>query len=224
MYLLVVTRDTDWERKLKALSVHGGWAFESCQTLSSLGKATRERVLVIVDSAEAREVAGLRALHATASVVLALAPSEMSPESLKEALASGVDEVLGKDWAEAKLFAKLSVFFDRALAADVRMSGDGTLKAEKRSHRAYVSVRNKWKDLKLHPAEFSLLWRLLEREGRSVSREELLRELKSALNRDFEAETVARRALTLRKALRSWKGGKIESVRGGFYRLVLVSR
>ena len=102
----------------------------------------------------------------------------------------------------------------------MRVSFDGSLKAEQRSQRAYVLSRKRWKDLGLHPAEFSLLWRLLEREGQAVSREELLEALKSSLGRDFEAETVARRALSLRKALRTWKGGRVESVRGGFYQLV----
>lgn len=223
--MIVVTRDMDWERLMQALSLRGGWAFESCRDLSSLGQASRDRVLVIVDGtlfggAPARGVAGLRERYASAAVVLALAEKEMSPESMTEALASGVDEVLGKEWPEAKIFARLSAVCDRALASEVRASADGGLKAEKRSHRAYVLARGRWKDLGLRPAEFALLWRLLAREGQAVSRAELLGALKSALNRDFEAETVARRALTLRKALRSWKGGKIESVRGGFYRLV----
>ena len=216
--MLVVTHDEAWARRLKAFCVRGRWDFSSCRTIPAADK-TREAVLVVVDNSHMRSVGALRAHHAAASVVLALASSEMTAEGLREALASGADEVLGKDWSDEKLSAKISVFFDRALTADVRVSGDGSLKAEKRSHRAYVSVRDKWKDLKLHPAEFTLLWRLLAREGQAVSREELLRALKSALNRDFEAETVARRALALRKALRSWKGGKIESVRGGFYRL-----
>lgn len=218
--MLVVTRDADWELRLKALCVRGRWDFVSCRTIPAADQ-TRETVLVVVDNSHARSVGALRAHHSSASVVLALASSEMTADTLREALASGADEVLGKDWSDEKLRAKIAAYFDRALAADVRVSGDGTLKAELRSHRAYVSVRDKWKDLKLHPAEFALLWRLLAREGQAVSREELLGTLKSALNRDFEAETVARRALTLRKALRSWKGGKIESVRGGFYRLVL---
>lgn len=222
--MIVITRDANWERLMQALSLRGGWAFESRQELSSLGEASRDRVLVIVDGAsfggaQAHGVVGLRALYASAAIVLALTAEEMSPGSMNEALASGADEVLGKDWPEAKIFARLTAVCDRALASEVRTSADGGLKAERRSHRAYVLARGRWKDLGLSPAEFALLWRLLAREGQAVSREELLAALKSALNRDFEAETVARRALSLRKALSSWKG-ELESVRGGFYRLV----
>ena len=217
--MLVVTRDADWERRLRALAVRGGWALESCPALPSFVQSSRDRVLVILDGADLREAAGLRVRHASATIILALTQDEMSPQSLKEAMSMGVDEVLGKDWAEERLFSRLSSFFDQALAAEVRVSSDGKLKAEKRSHRGYVLVRKSWKDLGLHPAEFVLLWRLLAREAQAVSREELLAALKSALSRDFEAETVARRALSLRKALRSWKG-TLESVRGGLYRLV----
>ena len=160
-----------------------------------------------------------RSLYASAAVVVALTEKEMSPESMKEALASGADEVLGKEWVETKIFARLSVLCDQVLASEVRASADGALKAGKRSHRAYILAGGRWKDLRLHPAEFFVLWRLLEREGQAVSREELLVALKSALGRDFEAETVARHALSLRKALSVWKG-RLESVRGGFYRLV----
>ena len=222
--MIVVTRDPAWWRLLESLCVRGGWDFESCRDLSALGKASRERGLVIVDGAlfaggHARGVVGLRARFASASFVLALSASEMSPGSMTEALVSGVDEVVGKGWAEAKIFALLSVLRDRALAAEVRASSDGRLKAEKRSRRAFVLARGRWKDLGLPPAEFALLWRLLKCETRAVSREELLAALRAALNRDFEAETVARRALSLRKALSCW-GGRLESVRGGFYRLV----
>lgn len=222
--MLVVTRDADWQRRLQGLSARGGWAFEVCQELSSLERSSRDRVLVIIDGALLGEgVAGLRARYASAAIVLALDSSEMTPESLKKSLASGVDEVLGKDWDEAKIFSRLRVVCDRALASEVRTSTDGCLKAEKRSHRGFVLSRGRWKDLGLHPAEFSLLWRLLAREGQAVSREELLAALKSSLNRDFEAETVARRMSSLRRALASWKG-ELESVRGGFYRLVSINK
>lgn len=205
---------------MQALSAQGGWAFESCQDLSAAERPSRDRVLVIVDGALLGQgVAGLRGRYASAAIVLALSSAEMASEAMKEVLASGVDEVLGKDWPESKIFSRLSIVCDWTLAAEVRTSSDGGLKAEKRSHRGYVLARGRWKDLGLHPAEFSLLWRLLAREGQPVSREELLAALKSALNRDFEAETVARRALSLKKALASWKG-ELESVRGGFYRLV----
>jgi len=223
--MIVVTRDPSWESRLQAFARRGGWPCKSYRDLPALGRTSPEGALVVVDVSVfggglIRGVAGLRALCPSAAVVLALTDGEMSPESMKASLASGADEVLGKTWADERIFKRLSAFCDRALAAEARLSADGGLKAEKRSHRAYILARGRWKDLGLHPAEFALLWRLLEREGHSVSREELLAVLKSTLGRDFEAETVARRALSLRKALAGWKG-RLESVRGGFYRLVL---
>lgn len=109
--MIAVTRDLAWDRRLQALSFRGGWTFESCRDLASMGKASRERALIIVDGAlfagsHVRGVAGLRALYAPAAVVLALTEEEMSPESMKAALASGADEVLGKEWAEKKIFAR----------------------------------------------------------------------------------------------------------------------
>jgi DNA-binding response OmpR family regulator len=64
---------------------------------------------------------------------------------------------------------------------------------------------------------------LLQSEGDAVSRERLLDVLRQSAGREVEAETVSRRALSLRRALAPWKG-KIETVRGGFYRLVSSSR
>ena len=98
------------------------------------------------------------------------------------------------------------------------MSSDGALKAEFRAHRALVKTRGKWKDLALDAADFALLWRLLEREGEPVSREELGEALAEAAGQEREPGTVTRRLTALQKALSSWKG-RIETVRGGFYRL-----
>lgn len=226
--MIAVTRDPAWESRLRSLAARRGWPCEFRAELSGLIEASSRRILVVADASlldrkYSRAVAGLRARLPEVLVILALAEEEMSPDSLRNAMASGADEVIGKEWSDKRLSNILSAFFDGELAAEIKTSSDGGLRADRRSHRAHARLRGRWTDLELHPAEFSLLWRLLEREGQAVSREELLEALKSALGRDFEAETVARRVLSLRRALSVWRG-RLESVRGGFYRLVRAGK
>ena len=113
----------------------------------------------------------------------------------------------------------MSALRDEVLASAVRVSVDGALKAEKRSRRVFFLRRGRWEPLEVAAAEFALLWTLLSADGEAVSRESLLAALRQTAGRDVEAETVSRRALSLRRSLAPWKG-TIETVRGGFYRLV----
>lgn len=170
----------------------------------------------LVGSAIGPAVKSLRALYPPASIALAFDAGDM--ESAAASVTCGADDILGKSWPDEKIASRLALLRDRALADSVRYSPDGALKAGERSRRAFVKSRGKWKELALDAAGFALLWRLLQREGEPVSREELGTALAETAGREREPGTVARRLAALKKALKPWKGG-IATERGGFYRL-----
>ena len=222
--MIVFSRDEPWVERLRRLAARGGWPFESRDGLprSARGEFS-ENVLVILDRELAARspsgvVKGLRGLHPSAAVVLACGDSELGADAMAAALSSGADETVVKSWADDRLLARLSAARDRAFSAAVRVSDDGGLKAERRSHRVFARARGRWTEIALPAAEFALLWRLMSAGGEEVSRERLLDEL-GAGRREVEAATISRRMLSLRRALSPWKG-KVETVRGGCYRLV----
>ncbi len=222
--MIAVTRDVVWALRLGTAAARGGWTFSVVDALpSGRGGDGADRAVVVLDRACAgpalsRAVAGLRALFPSARVVLACTDAELGASGAGAGIASGADEVLVKTWSDETVAARLSSLRDAALAAEVRVSVDGGLKAERRSHRAYVRRRGRWSELPLASAEFALLFALLAAEGAALSRERLLAELRRVDGREVELATVARQVLSLRRALAPWKG-KIETVRGGFYRL-----
>lgn len=228
--MIVVTRDARWAERLDALAARGGWPFAPTDCLPArLDADMREHALVVLDACEAggtpaRAVGAFRRLLPLARVVLACREPELGAAGAALLLGSGADELVKKEWPEARLLSVLGALRDAALAAAVRVSADGGLRAELRSRRAYVRAAGKWRDLALPAAEFTLLWRLLAREGEAVSREDLLAGLGEASGRPVEAETVSRRVLSLRRALKAWRKGTVETVRGGAYRLVPSSR
>lgn len=222
--MLVVSRDSVWTARLRELAARGGWPVEVRHELpANLRLPPPERALVVLDRALAagacaKTVEGVRAVYPWASVVLACADGELAPEPMAENLASGADEVLGKPWPDAKLLEKLAVLRDRALAAEERVSADDGLRLERRSRRVYARAGKAWRDLRLAPPDFELLWALLEREGEPVSRARLAHAL-AGNGRAVELEAAARRVQALRSRLRPWKG-RLLTVRGGGYRLV----
>ncbi len=192
------------------------------------GSGAPGRELLVVDRAAVRgalgrEVAGLRARFPAAHIALCFTADEFGADGVAAGLVSGADEVIAKSWSDERLFARLSALRAAALASAVRVSADGELKAEKRSRRVFHPAARPLERAPVAAAEFALLWALLQAEGDAVSRERLLDALRQSAGREVEAETVSRRALSLRRALAPWKG-KIETVRGGFYRLVSSSR
>jgi DNA-binding response OmpR family regulator len=222
--MILFSRDAEWAERLRVCASKGGWSYERQEHLpASTRGAPAEHELVVVDrefagATPARAISVLRSLFPAAAVVLACADRELGAGVVSAAVSSGADETLGKAWSDAKIFARLTSLRDAAYAAAVRVSADGNLKIERRSHRVFLRTRGKWSEAALGAAEFALLWKLIEREGEIVSRERLLDALRSTLGRAVEAETVSRRILSLRAALTNWPG-KVESVRGGFYRL-----
>lgn len=217
--MIVISRDGAWLAKLELVAERGGWPFEARAALPSASRTPPpERALAVLDRAlagasPAKAISALRALYPTAAVVLACDQGE-----LKDAAAlvtCGADDILDKSWSPDKLSAKCAPQRDRALASQKRVSADGTLKAERRSHRAMIKVRGKWKEAPLDAAGFALLWRLLDREGDAVSREELGAAIAEATGRDRDPGTVARRLSALKKSLSAWKGG-ITARRGSY--------
>lgn len=227
--MLVLSRDAGWLSRLGCLALRGGWLFEARAAASPLERTLpSEHALVMLDrglagAAPAKAVSALRALYPGAAIVLVFDAREMNHDAVAAAVSCGVDEVLGKSWPDEKILPRLAALRDRSLAAQTRVSADGALKAERRAHRALVKSRGRWKELSLDAGGFALLWRLLEREGEPVSREELSAALASAAGREREVGTVARRLAALKKALAPWTGA-IESARGGLYRLAPSER
>ena len=138
-------------------------------------------------------------------------------------MSCGADEVVGKSWTDAKLSQRLAILRARSLFSQTRISADGALKAERRADRVGCKARGGWKEVELDAGGFALLWRLLEREGESVSRAELGQALASATGRERESATVTRRLAALKKALARWPGA-VEPARGGLYRLASPRR
>jgi DNA-binding response OmpR family regulator len=220
--MLSLSRDAAWAERLRRFAARGGWPLSSSERASDA--AAPDIGVIVLDRAAAdgslpRAVSGLRARFPRAQIVVAFSEGEFGAAGAAAGVGCGADEVVLKSWTDGRLFSRLSSMRDADLAAAVRVSADGGLKAEHRSRRVYVKRRGRWEVLHVPVAEFTLLWTLLSAEGVSVSRESLLDALRAAAGRDVEAETVSRRALSLRRALSPWKG-KIETVRGGYYRLV----
>jgi len=218
--MIVFSRDAAWLARLERIAQRGGWPFESRDSAPSAGRApSTGHTLALLDralagSSPAAAVTALRALYPEAAVVLAFDAGEMSHDAALSAVSCGCDEVLGKGWADGKLSPRLAALRDRSLAGQARSSACGALKAERRAHRAYVKSGGRWSEVPLDAGGFALLWRLLERDGEVVSREELGAALAAAAGRELELGTVARRVAALKKALASWSGS-IEGVRGG---------
>lgn len=227
--MIAISHDSDWLARLAAASARGGWDFVAVGADAvPRDPGAKARALLVLDRAVvrgalSRAVAGLRARFPASGIALACSDAELGADGVAAGLASGADEVVAKSWPDDRLFARLSALRDAAAASQARVSADGLLKADSRSRRVHVLVRRSWKELSVAPPEFAFLWTLLAAEGEPVSRERLLGAVREAVGRDIEAETVSRRALSLRRALAPWKG-KVETVRGGSYRLVSSAR
>jgi DNA-binding response OmpR family regulator len=227
--MLVLSRDGAWLSRLDLLAERGGWPFEARAAVPAPGRTPPpERALVVLDrglagAVPAKAVSVLRSLYPGASIALAFDGSDMSHDEATAAVSCGADEVIGKSWPDEKLSSRLAVLRDRSLFSLSRLSADGALKAERRAHRAHIKVAGRWRELAVDAGAFALLWRLLEREGESVSRAALGAALASAVGRELEIGTVTRRIAALKKALAPWPG-TIEGGRGGLYRLASAPR
>lgn len=227
--MIAISNDTAWLSRLEAAAARGGWDFVAVGAEAvPRDQCAKARALLVLDRAVvrgalARAVAGLRARFPTSRIALACSEAELGADGVAAGLASGADEVVAKTWPDERLFARLTALRGAAELSQARVSVDGLLKADSVSRRVYFLSRRSWKELPVPAPEFAFLWTLLNAEGEDVSRERLLGALREAVGRDVEAETVSRRALSLRRALAPWKG-KIETVRGGSYRLVSSAR
>ncbi|MFI5362843.1 MAG: winged helix-turn-helix domain-containing protein [Elusimicrobiota bacterium] len=226
--MIAVSRDSAWIDRLRAVAARAGWSFAEA-SIASVSKVKREdHVFIVLDRGAAegplpRAVASLRARFPQTWIAVSFSEDELGADGVAAGLACGADEVLVKSWPDARLKDRLSAARDAGLAAAVRVSADRRLKAELRSRRVAFLERGRWSELEVPAAEFALLWLLLSEEGADVSRERLLAALRQSAGREVEVETVSRRVLSLRRSLARWKGG-VETVRGGFYRLVSSRR
>jgi DNA-binding response OmpR family regulator len=224
--MISLSRDAAWAERLRRCAKRGGWPFVAGERAAA--DAGADRIVIVLDHGAAdgplkRAVAGLRARFPEARIVVAFGAAEFGADGALAGLQSGADEVIVKSWADERLFTRLSAVRDAGLAAAVRVSADGGLKAERRSQRVFTLKRGRWAALDVPAAEFALLWELMTANGERVSREHLLGVLRGTAGREVEAETLSRRVLSLRKSVAAWKGG-IETVRGGFYRLAAPER
>lgn len=224
--MIAVSQDEKWLARLSAAAARGGWYFDAASSSAGIGK--QSRALLVFDRAAARgtlarEVAALRARFPGARIALACSDAELGADGIGAGLASGADEVIAKSWSDERLFARLSSLRAAAEGEQALLSADGLLKADYRSRRVHFLQRRSWKELPVAAPDFAFLWTLLRVEGHAVPRETLLDAVRETVGREVEAETVSRRALSLRRALAPWKG-KIETVRGGSYRLVSSAR
>lgn len=224
--MIAISQDEKWLARLSAAAARGGWNFVAANSSADL--ADQSRALLVLDRAAsrgalARDVAALRSRFPMARIALACADEELGADGIAAGLASGADEVIAKSWTDARLFARLAALRAAAEEEQALVSADGLLKADHRSRRVHLLSRRSWKELPVAAPDFAFLWTLLRVEGRAVSRETLLDAVRGAIGREVEAETVSRRALSLRRALAPWKG-KIETVRGGSYRLLSSAR
>lgn len=217
--MIVISRDGAWLARLELIAERGGWPFEARAALPAASRTPPpERALVVLDralagAAPAKAVSALRAIYPTAAVALSCDQGELKDAAAL--VACGADEILDKAWSSEKLAAKCAPHRDRALASQKRVSADGSLRAERRAHRAMIKVRGKWKESDLDAAGFALLWRLLEREGHPVGRDELGEAIASATGRQRDPGTVARRMTALKKSLAAWRG-TISAKRGAY--------
>ena len=225
--MIAVTRDEAWRERLRGVAARGGWEFVSVGSESvPADPRAASRALLVIDRASVRgalrlAISGLRERFPASRIALSFTEAELGADGVAAGLSSGADEVISKSWSDEKLSSRLASLRDEALAGALRVSADGALKAESRSRRVFARTRGRWTELPVSAAEFALLWLVLSEEGMDVSRERLLGALREAVGREVEVETVSRRMLSLRRALGPWKG-KVETVRGGLYRLVSV--
>ena len=219
--MLAVSRDADWIARLRRAAERGGWPFEARPALD--GRLPPEFSVVVLDrgalgASPAKAVAAAREAWPAAVVVLSCSDEDLAPAKVDDCVRSGADEMAQKSWSDVRLYERLASLRDRALRGAVRVAPGSALKAEKRSRRAFVLKRGRWSDLRLGPGEFALLWRLLQSPQAPVSRDQLLDELEAVLGRELDAGSVARRVLSLRRALKPWPGSLV-AAGGGRYRL-----
>lgn len=226
--MIVFSKDDDWVDKLRRIAVPGAMALSVHRRLARVGEphASEGRLVVldreIAGAAPARIVQDMRALFPAAFVVIACADHELSSDAMPLMLSSGADDFVGKTWPDAKLLGRFRSLSERALLAAVRESRDGSLRLELRSHRALLGDKKNRVEIFLPAAEFALLWRLLGRQTEAVARAELLEVLRAAVGREVETEALSRRMRSLQRSLSAWKSGRLETVRGGYYRLAPV--
>jgi two-component system phosphate regulon response regulator PhoB len=163
----------------------------------------------------------LRREDATRAVPVLMLTAKREQEDRIQGLELGADDYLGKPFSPRELVLRVGAILRRAGEAPLRGGGRvlvaGPLRMDLGAHRATLGGE----DLALTRTEFRLLQALIERRGRTQSRQQLLEhawELEPGISERIHTRTVDMHVRRLRAKL-GQAGEWLETVRGFGYRL-----
>ena len=156
----------------------------------------------------------------TRTVPVLVLTARREQEERIEGLELGADDYLVKPFSPRELVLRVRAILRRSLEAPVTSGGRvlqvGAIRMDLDAHRATLDGE----ELHLTPTEFRLLQALLERKGRTQSRNRLLQkawDVEPDVSNRLQTRTVDMHVRRLRAKLGS-EGERIETVRGFGYR------
>lgn len=156
----------------------------------------------------------IRARPATAAIPILMLTAKAQPGDRVKGLELGADDYVTKPFSPREVVLRLQVLLRRARASGPRESRKvGPFEID----RGEFEVRLDGETLPLTPLEFKLLIALLERRGRVLTRETLLRDVWGYRN-VHSSRTVDTHVRRLRGKLGK-HGGRLETVHGEGYLL-----
>ena len=163
----------------------------------------------------------LRSEAGTANVPVLMLTALREQEDRIDGLELGADDYLTKPFSPRELVLRVQAILRRVGAAGVtpggRILSAGPLRMDLSAHQASMSGE----ELDLTPTEFRLLQSLMERRGRTQSRQQLLEsawDVESDVSDRLQTRTVDMHIRRLRSKLGE-VGGWIQTIRGFGYRL-----
>lgn len=160
---------------------------------------------------------------ATGAVPVLVLTAKREQADRIEGLEMGADDYLTKPFSPRELVLRVDAILRRARSDGLAPAREGRIlrAADLRVNLGSTRVTLAGAEVRLTPTEFRLLATLLEKRGRTLSRERLLREAWRAdpdAARRINTRTVDMHVRRLRTKLGS-AGARIETVRGFGYRL-----
>ncbi|MDE2975072.1 MAG: response regulator transcription factor [Gemmatimonadota bacterium] len=160
---------------------------------------------------------------ATAAVPVLVLTAKRERADRIEGLEMGADDYLTKPFSPRELVLRVDAILRRARSDGLAPAGEGRIlrAADLRVNLGSMRVTLAGAEVRLTPTEFRLLTALLEKRGRTLSRERLLREAWRTdpdAARRINTRTVDMHIRRLRTKLGS-AGARIETVRGFGYLL-----
>jgi len=150
--------------------------------------------------------------------VLMVTALTMTDEKIR-GLNEGADDYIGKPFEPDELVARLAALLRRAHSEKT----DTFDAAPIQLNEAGMEVKVDGKPISLRPLEFRLLQTMMEKQGRVLSREQLL-DMVWGMDAFVEERTVDATVKRLRKALAAYGQGEcIQTIRGMGYRFQLPS-